>query len=122
MRRCHVCQAENEDDAPRCTACNARLRRRVTHETTDSPFSDRADPINRTAVRAYYLALWGMVPVLGLLLGPLAVWLGLRGLRLGRGNAAFTAEGPGRAAVVIGAAVAVTQWLGAALVWLGSGA
>jgi hypothetical protein len=121
MRRCHVCQAENEDEAPRCTACNARLRRRerVTHETTDSPFSERADPINHTAVRAYYLALWGMVPFLGLVLGPLAAWLGLRGLRRGRGNAAFTAEGPGRAAVVLGVAVTVTHWLGAALIWAG---
>jgi hypothetical protein len=121
MRLCHVCQAENEDDAPKCFKCGARLRRRdrSTTELSVSPYSSAADPINRPAIRAYFMALWGLIPFLGLILGPLAAVLGMRGLILGRGRPGFSAEGPGVAAVVLGSAETLTQWAGVTLLWWG---
>jgi hypothetical protein len=86
---------------------------------TESPFSPKAAPVNRPAVLAYYIALWGLIPFVGMILGPIAALLGWRALRRGQRQPDFNADGPGLAAVVLGLAEAVTQWAGAALIWLG---
>lgn len=123
MRKCHVCQADNDDDAPRCAACNARLRKRERpgNDLPDSPFAPTADPVNRPAAAAYYLAAWGLVPLLGLVLGPLAVLVGAFALLRGRKHPGFVGQGAAWAAIVLGAAEAVTQWVGVWLMWVGWG-
>jgi len=122
MRICPRCKVENEDDATRCLGCQGRLRKRerASQEQSDSPFSEKANPINRPAVRAYYLAIWGLIPLLGLILGPLAAVLAQHGKRIGKGHPGFSAYGPARAAVLLGIFEGVTQWLGVGLMWWGS--
>lgn len=114
MRQCHVCQAENLDDAPRCVACNARLRKRerASDDAPDSPFSPRADAINRPIVTAYYIGVWSMVPLLGLILGPLAFFLAWRGHALGKKHPGYLGGGHAMFTMILAGAVTVTQWLG----------
>jgi hypothetical protein len=131
--RCSACQAENPPDASRCAACGAALAapppparprpssgRRGLAEDTDTPFGPLppAGP-NRTALLAYRLAVAGLVPGLGLLLGPLALALGWLARRRGRGDAAFTARSPAAAAVALGAVLTLANWSGLALMIAG---
>ncbi len=121
MRKCHVCQAENEDDAPRCVACNARLRKRDRHsmDAPDSPFAPQADPINQPAVRAYYAAVWGLLPLVGLIQGPLAVYHGIRANRQGRNHPGYIGQAAAWFGIVLGSAETVTQWVGLLLMYWG---
>ncbi|HVS37058.1 MAG TPA: zinc ribbon domain-containing protein [Gemmataceae bacterium] len=120
--RCPACQAENPRDAVNCTACNAALprrppRRRVIEdgEAAGSPNV----PSNRPALRAYRLSLIGLIPIAGLVCGPVAVILGALAARKVRGEPTFTAQGPLLASVVIGAIDAVTNWVGVTLMAIG---
>jgi hypothetical protein len=88
-------------------------------EEADTPFGPLGTGATRTGRLAYLLAVAGLVPGLALLLGPAAVLLGLRARRRGRNDPAFTAEGPARAAVLLGSLEAVTNWAGLALMILG---
>ena len=120
--QCPSCSTENVEEASRCEKCGgalSRRRRRDPTEEADSPFSRYIDPVNRPAVRAYRLAVLSMVPGLGLLLGPAAVVLGAVARRRGRAEPDFTAKGPATAAVLLGAATALTNWAGLALMVLG---
>jgi hypothetical protein len=94
-------------------------RRRVIVPEIDSPFVGPFRPANLPALRAYWLSLLSLLPPLGLLLGPPALLLGLRAQRRGRADPQFTATGPALAAIILGAAVTLTSWAGAALVYLG---
>jgi hypothetical protein len=120
--RCPACGAENAADAGRCAACGAALarqpRRRQTEES-NTPFAERNAASDRVALWAYRLSLLGLIPPAGLVLGPIAVVLGALARRRARGDPAFTAYGPAAAAVVLGAVVAVTNWVGVALMVLG---
>jgi hypothetical protein len=79
-------------------------------ETPDASFAERA------ALRAYRLSIFGLIPLAGLVLGPIAVVLGLLARGYGRKDPAFTAHGPAVAAIVLGAADAATNWLGVGLI------
>ena len=123
--RCPACNAENAPDAGRCALCGGALapprrkpaRRRGPAAETDSPFAPRGGP-DRAALRAYRVCLLGLIPGLGLLLGPAAVVLGALARRRGRSAPDFTGQGRATAAVALGAAIALTNWLGAALMVL----
>jgi hypothetical protein len=120
--RCPACNTENAATATKCTACGTPLarksRRRGLSEETATPLSSRADAHNRAALRAYRVCVAGLIPGSGLLLGPLAVLLGLLAERRGRNEPGFTAEVQARAAVLIGALIALTNWAGLALLIL----
>jgi hypothetical protein len=123
--RCPVCQTEHvaESSCPTCDA-NARgrrkpARRRAIAEEVDSPFSSNVAPVNWPAVRAYRVVIWGLIPGAGAVLGPLGALLGWQALRKSRHEPAFTAHGPARAALWLGMALAVTNWLGLVLIYLG---
>jgi hypothetical protein len=127
--RCPACNAENPPAATACAACGAALtaapaarRRRQPRgldEPVDTPFSGRAGGPNGAALRAYRLAVLGLVPALGLLLGPLAAVLGLRARYRARSDPDFTAHSLARAAVLLGALTGVTNWVGLTLMVLG---
>ncbi len=69
-----------------------------------------------TAWRAYRMALWSLIPFVGLLLGPIAVVLGCLAVRTVGDDA--SARHRAKASILFGACVAVTQWLGLALmIW-----
>ena len=125
--RCPSCRAENAEDNSTCTACGAALepprrrpaRKRGVDEVIETPFSRHVEPANRPAMRAFRVAVYGMVPPLGLALGPAAVVLGALALWRGKADPAFTAHTPARAAILFGALLAVTGWLGAVLMIVG---
>ncbi|HEY7313397.1 MAG TPA: hypothetical protein VH643_28870 [Gemmataceae bacterium] len=72
---------------------------------------------NPAAWRAYRVALWALVPGLGLVLGPAAVVLGWLAMR-GAGDDA-SARNRAKASFLLGALVALTQWVGFALMFYG---
>jgi hypothetical protein len=88
-------------------------------EESDTPFVELGEGANRMARLAYYLALAGLVPGLGLLLGPAAAVLGALARRRGRSDPDFTAQGPARGAVLLGLLLALTNWVGLVLMVLG---
>ena len=119
---CPGCGAENERSAPRCTACGiliGRRRRRGVSADSDTPFSPAATEHNRPALRAYHLAIFAIVPGVGLFAGPVAFVLGVIARRRGRRDPHFTASGPALAAVVLGALTTVSNWVGFVFMYLG---
>jgi hypothetical protein len=94
-------------------------RRRGVSEKSDTPFSPYAEGWNRAALRAYRICIFGLIPGMGLLLGPAAVLLGALAWRSGRSDPAFTAQSPARAAMVLGALIGLTNAAGVTLMILG---
>jgi hypothetical protein len=121
--RCPACSTENVDTAPSCHACGSSLRRKPRRrglaQETDTPFSPRSEACNRAALRAYHISLFGLIPGLGLFLGPAAVVLGLHARKRGLNEPGFTATSPARAAVWLGGVIALTSWVGLVLMLVG---
>jgi hypothetical protein len=125
--RCPGCNTENATPTAGQAACSncggplpaPRRKPRRRDDGIDSPFGRREEGSNGVALLAYRLAVYGLVPGAGLVLGPLAVALGLKAKRQGRGDPEFTAAVPARAAVIVGGTVALTSWVGLALMVLG---
>ncbi len=76
------------------------------------------DSNNPAAWRAYRVSLWSIVPGFGLLLGLLAIILGWLAVRSAGDD--LSASNRAKAAVVIGAGSALTQWLGITLIYFSS--
>ena len=125
---CPACHAENAAESSTCSACGSSLRPKETpsgqkvrrsgsrrrNGSDEGAAANESD--NRAAWRAYRVALWSLIPFVGLLLGPLAVVLGCMAVRSVGDDA--SARNRAKAAILFGACVAGTQWLGLALmVW-----
>jgi hypothetical protein len=127
---CPSCQSENLAEAIACSTCGRSLR---SDEATAAPArqsspragsrrrnANDADEANEndnpSAWRAYRVALWALLPGVGLLLGPAAILLGRRAVRSG-GD--FSSRNRAKAAVLLGVLITLTQWLGAALMIYG---
>jgi hypothetical protein len=125
--RCAACNTENPDDGGHCRTCGntsaprrkASGRRRTALDEVESPFSPNIDPVNRTAAWAWRLSVFGLIPGAGLLLGPLALLLGVVARRRGKRDPAFTANHLAAAAIILGGLLTITTWLGLALMLLG---
>lgn len=121
--RCPACNAENDKTASRCSSCgkplNRKPRRRGSAEESDLPLSPGAEACNRAALRAYRVCLFGLIPGLGLVLGPAAVALGVLARRRGLNEPGFSADTQARAAYLLGGAIAVTNWVGLMLMVAG---
>jgi hypothetical protein len=96
-----------------------RRRRRAVREAAASPFGGPVEPHNRPAIYAYRCAVYGLVPGLGLVLGPIALVWGWLAWRSGRKDPQFTAQGPALLAILLGALLTLSQWIGAVLIYLG---
>jgi hypothetical protein len=82
---CTKCGAQNDDNNFRCVRCRELLHpesRVVVVESHSAIFPTR----NPGALWAYYLAVFSLIPVLGIFLGPPAFILGWKGLRAAREN------------------------------------
>jgi hypothetical protein len=140
--RCPTCDCENDASARTCARCKGplpvdaatvlpapapgegeakprRSRRRRSDPQFDTPFSPCAEGYNRDMQRAYALCLLGLVPFLGLVLGPLAAILASRIRRKAKDDPSFTAHGAAQAALVLGTLSGITNWLGLALMAIG---
>jgi len=100
-------------------AKNGKRKRRGMAEESDSPFKMAQDPELRPALRAYLISLWGLLPPLGLVLGPVAFGLGLWLRWQHRHNPAYRGKNMVIAAIVLGGSLWLTTWGGLALMVLG---
>jgi hypothetical protein len=129
---CPSCHSENLAEAVACSTCGRSLRsneaaavparqsslragsRRRNADANDTDEANEND--NPAAWRAYHVALWALLPGVGLLLGPAAIFLGRRAVR-GGGDA--SARNRAKTAVLLGVLITLTQWLGVALMIYG---
>ena len=120
---CPACGMANEPGAPRCTSCGLligkRRRRRGVVAESDTPFAAEIAIHNLPALRAYRLAILGILPGVGLIAGPVACVLGAIARRRGKRDPQFTATGPALAAVILGGLSGAANWTGFALMFLG---
>lgn len=76
-------------------------------------------PANKKALVAYRLSMYGLIPVAGLLLGPVAVAVGLLGWRHYRIFPKDRGIGHAVAAVILGSLEILTNGLGLFFIWIG---
>jgi hypothetical protein len=121
---CPACHTENASEAFACVNCGHSLRANEDRPVRRSGSRRRngdaaeaavADSNNAEAWRAYRLALWSIVPGLGLLLGPAAIVLGYQAVRHVGDD--FSASNRAKAAIVFGIGSTLTQWLGGVLIY-----
>jgi hypothetical protein len=125
---CPACHAENPAEAVSCSVCGGSLGVNSPPSSTASPshagrrFGSRKRSLvgegeatgqgnNPMVRRAYRVSLLSLVPVVGLLLGPLAVVLACLTLR----NSLLiddVARNRIKAAILLGVLVTLTQWIG----------
>jgi hypothetical protein len=116
--RCPTCKTENGEGA-RCSSCGGKLSRRVRRRAVEDAFSLNVDPVNRPAVRTFRISVFGLIPGLGLIFGPLALVLGTRARWRARTNPDFTAAWPAWASIILGGILTVTSWVGLVLMIAG---
>jgi hypothetical protein len=85
----------------------------------DDPASTIGPELNPTARTAYWYAVFGMIPFVGLVLGPLALVWGILGLRREEANPSVRGRARSLAGIILGSLELVTNWGGLALLWIG---
>jgi hypothetical protein len=118
--RCSSCQAENPNDAPACTACGAKLVQRASRRVPRATDSGGADETKKgLAWTAYRCGVYGLIPFVGLIMGPIALVLGFVAWQRGYVVDPGRGIGPAKAGMLLGGLIAVTNWLGLALMLYG---
>ena len=124
--RCPACGADNPADVPRCPQCGERLTRRSRRSNHSSDGDDPAitpvpDP-NPLARIAYRYAVMGLIPLVGLIFGPLALAWGILGLRREKVNPSIKGRARCLFGIGLGSLELLTNWIGLALILVGLGA
>jgi hypothetical protein len=119
--RCPACTADNPDTSTRCAACGAALapsgpRKRRRPGDPDTALSPATVALNQAALRAYRFSRWGIIPVLGLVIGPAGLVVSWRAFRRGRTDPRFGEIAAVRAGLLLSALSALTNWAGLALI------
>jgi hypothetical protein len=129
--QCPVCKTDNESKRTNCIRCQTALAappptagrtrrsRRGADRQAGFDASPQAAAYNREVKRVYRLCLIGVLPVLGLILGPLSALIAARIRFKAKGDPAFTLHTPVRFVFVIGLLSGITNWVGLALMILG---
>jgi hypothetical protein len=104
---------------PRGAPLARRRNRRALDEESDAPFSEETTARMQAAVRAYRCCVYGLIPGVGLVLGPLALVLALRARLKGRGDPDYRGKGLASAVLLLGGLLTLTNWLGLTLMVLG---
>lgn len=121
--RCWQCQGINEASAETCTACGATLpppgqippsywtapARMPMPASADAGVSSLIPYRNVPALVGYYLAIFSLVPCLGLLLGIPAVVLGILGILRAQQHPLARGKVHARFAVIFGAVCVLGQ-------------
>jgi hypothetical protein len=106
-------------DQPRGAPLARRKKRRALDEESNTPFAEEATAQMRAATRAYRCCVYGLIPGAGLVLGPLALALGLRARLAGDNGSDWRGKGLASAAMLVGGLLTLTNWLGLTLMVLG---
>jgi hypothetical protein len=96
-----------------------RPRRRVATDDSDDPLATIVPYKNAKALLAYYCGVFSLVPVLGLILGPLALILGILGLRYAGRNPRAKGVAHAIVGIVLGSLTALANWGVAVLILAG---
>ena len=96
-------------------------RRRPAEDRSEWAMSTLLPPNNRPAGRSYVLALFGLIPGLGALLGPTAVAFGWFGLRQHRRDPKAMGKGHAMVGMTLGVLEILVNALGWSLIALGLG-
>ena len=105
--QCPACGADNPDGSASCAACGTNLPKTAPRKPLD--------------LIAYDCALLGLIPLAGLLFGPLALILGLIAWRRKEDPSGARISNHALAAMVLGSLIAVTNWLGFTLMVIAVG-
>src|SRR5262245_48748695 len=112
--RCPSCGNQNPAEASQCSSCGTKLarrsRRRAVGEEVPSPSATGLTPRHHPARTAYRLSIVGLVPLVGLVLGPLSLVLGFIAWRKDRSGP--EPIGPAIAAMVFGTLSLILNWAG----------
>jgi hypothetical protein len=119
--RCPSCNADNAADARKCAACGSRLGRRPRRPSADdeATLGETGPLVNRATRRALRCAAFGLIPPLGLILGPVALVLGLLAYRTERAGPPIKGRSPALAVVTLAVLILVTNWAGVLLMIYG---
>ena len=97
-----------------------RPRRRRRNDYEDGDATGGLIPYkNAMALAGYYCGVVGLLPVLGLVLGPLAIVFSILGLRHKSRHPAHGGTAHAVVGIVLGAFSALYNWLGAILILIG---
>lgn len=111
---CPACNVANSDQARVCSSCNAKLPRKSRRRQAEEvPVATGWGPF------AFRCSVWGLIPIVGALLGPTAVVIGLCVYRRGVADQESSGNGQAFAAIVMGGIETVTNWAGIALMVYG---
>jgi hypothetical protein len=66
---------------------------------------------NQTALMGYYFAVFSVIPMIGLGLGPIAIWNGIRGLGAIKEKPELPGKTHGVVAVTLGSITTIAHWL-----------
>src|SRR5262245_41626960 len=72
--RCASCNAEVDDKAKTCPSCGAAVKRRRARRGEEDAAPPQAEAHNREVTVLYRWCLLALVPVAGLVLGPMVAW------------------------------------------------
>jgi hypothetical protein len=116
-----ACQADNAADARQCASCGGTIARRPRRRGADPDDANGQGSTlgGRVTAAAFRCAVYGLIPGLGLLLGPAAVLLALVAYGRERAGPPRKGKSPALAVLALGAAVLVTNWAGVLLMIYG---
>jgi hypothetical protein len=123
MMRCAACGADNPEEAKRCAACGERTgrkpRRRESVDDNRGPFNGGSDAPPSLGLRAYRCAIYGLIPFVGLALGPAAIVLALLAWREGRRDPAAKGNGYVGFTLLLGSVILLCNAAGLVLIVMG---
>ena len=119
--RCPSCQADNADDARQCASCGGKIARRSRRRAAEADDAEGRGSILGSPVTdaAFRCAVYGLIPGVGLVLGPAAVVLSLLAYRQEKATQRRKGKSPALGVLTLGAAVLVTNWVGVLLMIYG---
>ncbi len=123
---CPKCQAETKQEGQVCQSCGAPLNSRAAGKAArnrkrdpQGPVSAETEARHQAALRAFRVSVAGLIPGLGLILGPTAMLLGDLSRRQALKDPEFYLWGPAYGAIAFGAVITLCNWLGVTLMFLG---
>jgi uncharacterized Tic20 family protein len=119
--RCPNCNAENDGKAKTCAACGTALKRRRARkrDDEDAVVSPQTEAYNREVLSLYKWCLLALIPVAGLVLGPLVAWRAHRFSKKAATDPMLAGAIPVGLAFWMGVMSGVLSWVGVALMALG---
>jgi len=82
----------------------------VRIEEPSDPFATLVPTRNQKALMGYYFAVFSVIPMIGLGLGPIAIWHGIRGLGAIKENADLPGKAHAIVAITLGSLTTIAHW------------